>query len=459
MSPTRPRILLIDDDPDFGQDLSALMGGDFSFAFADTRAAAVEALLRSRPDAVLLDIDLGGESGMDLLVELRKREDAPPVIMMTGDRRLASAVEAVRLGACDYLTKPPVRDDVSRVIRRALADEALRRRLDSLERDLADVHGEIVTDDPVMLTLLDHLARVAATDASVLVTGESGTGKELVARRLHDLSGRRTGPFVALNCAAIPAELIESELFGHEKGAFTGATALKLGAFELARGGTLFMDELGDSPPALQAKLLRALEDRTFRRVGGSATLQADVRIVAATSLEPEHMIDRGELRKELYYRLNVVRLRLPPLRERPGDVRRLAHHFLSLFTTRIGKPIRGFTPSAERVLLDRHWPGNVRELRNVVERAVILGDGPLLDAAQVAEADGSGDAPILDYEDAKTRALERFKRTYLTARLMEAEGNVSRAAEASGLKRQSFGRMCAEVGLSAEVFRSRDPD
>ncbi|MBU8871443.1 MAG: sigma 54-interacting transcriptional regulator [Gemmatimonadales bacterium] len=260
----------------------------------------------------------------------------------------------------------------------------------------------------------------------------------------------------ALNCAAIPAELIESELFGHEKGSFTGATTLKHGAFEQARGGTLLLDELGDSPPALQAKLLRTLEEYAFRRVGGSVAIQADVRIVAATSFDIERLALEGGMRKELYYRLNVVRIHLPPLCDRPDDILRLARHFLVRFADRLGKQIRGFSPAAEMILLARGWPGNIRELRNAVERGVILSEGELVDAPCLAGNPGLTVTSAKLYEEAKDLVLLQFKREYLSARLVETAGSVTKAAELSGLKRQSFSRMCTEAGVDPGKFVSR---
>ena len=457
MSPSMNLVLLIDDNRDFCEDLAALLTGEFQVEHAQTAAMAQTALQRLRPDVILLDIDLGGgQSGLDLLVQIRQQEDAPPVIMMTGDRRIATAVRAIRLGAYDYLSKPPDHNEVSRVLHRALADQAAQLRIQSLERDLAHLHGEIVTEDPAMLRILEQVAKAAPTDASVLVTGESGTGKELIARRLHQLSPRKDGPFVALNCAAVPGELIESELFGHEKGSFTGASDLKHGAFEQARGGTLLLDELGDSPPPFQAKLLRALEEFSFRRVGGSVTIQADVRIVAATSFDVEQLMRDGALRKELYYRLNVLRLHLPPLRERRTDSLHLARHFLGIMSQRMGKRIRGFSPAAEMLLQGRDWPGNIRELRNAIERGVILCDGDILDAPWLAGHSGLTVGPARTYDEAKNAVLLQFKREYLSARLVEAEGNVTQAAELSGISRQSFSRMCTEADIDPRNFVRR---
>lgn len=456
MPQSKNQVLLIDDNREFCEDLAALLHAEFRIVHAQSAAMARTTLRRMRPEAILLDIDLGGrdnDGGLELLAEIRQQEDAPPVIMMTGDRRIATAVRAIRLGAFDYLTKPPDHTEVSRVLHRALADQAFRLRLESLERDLQHLHGEIITNDPAMLRLLGQVAKAAPTDATVLVTGESGTGKELIARRLHQLSSRKDGPFVALNCAAVPAELIESELFGHEKGAFTGATSLKQGAFEQARGGTLLLDELGDSPPALQAKLLRTLEELSFRRVGGSVDIQADVRIVAATSFDIEQMIAEGSLRRELYYRLNVVRLHLPPLRERRGDILLLARHFLELFARRMGRPIRSISPAAELLLTARDWRGNIRELRNAVERGVILCETDELDAPSLAGHAGFSGAGAGLYDDAKALVVMEFKREYLSARLVETQGNVTQAAELSGLSRQSFSRMCTEAGVNPEDF------
>ncbi|MBD3236684.1 MAG: response regulator [Candidatus Eisenbacteria bacterium] len=453
------RLLLVDDEPDFRGDLIALLEGapesTYRIAEAGSAEGAREALARERPDLILLDVDLGrGASGLDLLLEIRRDPSAPPVIMLTGDQRIGTAVTAIRRGAYNYLTKPPRIDELQSAIQRAAGDARLHRRLHSLQEDLAGLHGEIVAHDPAMLALLRETDKVAPTEATVLITGESGTGKELIARRIHQRSSRSEGPFVAVNCGAIPSELIESELFGHEKGAFTGAADQRVGKFELARGGTLLLDEIGDSPALLQVKLLRALEERSFARVGGTATIHADVRVLAATSRDLEEQIRRGDLREELYYRLNVFRLHLPPLRERPGDILPLAMYYAQHFATRMGRRIEALTPAAQDALGTHAWPGNIRELRNTIERAVIRCERGELDLPDLFSGSGAEPPVALPYDEAKEQVLRAFKRDYLIAQLRATEGNVTAAAERSGLKRQSLQRMLQECGVDAGRYR-----
>ncbi|MFH1843203.1 MAG: sigma-54 dependent transcriptional regulator [bacterium] len=447
MSDTRPRLLIVDDHADFRQDLAALLGDRYTVVTAGSADKALRLFAGRRPDAVLLDIDLGaGVNGLDLLQDLRRTDTPPPIIMLTGDGRVQTAVQAMRLGATHHLTKPPDLDELHEVLARALAEQTLRRRVRSLESDVDALRGETITRDPALQRVLEQVERVAPTEATVLVTGESGTGKELIARSLHAQSRRHGGPFVALNCAAVAPGLIESELFGHEKGAFTGADRLKRGAFERTQSGTLFLDELGDSPPPLQAKLLRVLEARTFVRVGGASELPLDVRIVAATNRDLEEQVAAGKMRSDLFYRLNVFRLHLPPLRERLGDVLLLAHHFCAHFAAEVGRHIEGITPAASAEIQARDWPGNIRELRNAIERAVILSDGPDLDLPDLHDPHAPIPIPSLPYEEAKQQVLGRFRQAYVRTRLGEAGGNVSRAAELAGMKRQSFQRLRREV-------------
>ncbi len=455
----KPQVLLIDDDEEFCCDLAGLLGDRLAITSLHNGADAVAHLCRTSYDVILLDIDLGGaQSGLDVLLEIRKDAAPPPVLMLTGDTRIRTAVEAMRRGAYHYITKPPNIEELTHGVERALADQALRRRLASLERDLDALKGEIIAEDSISLQLLKQVAKVAPTEASVFITGESGTGKELVARRLHQLSLRREGPFEALACPAVPENLIESELFGHEQGAFTGACKRKSGRFELAAGGTLFLDELGESPPSLQVKLLRALETRTFTRVGGEALLHADVRVVAATNRDVQQQVAAGHLREDLYYRLNVYPIHLPPLRDRPGDILPIALHYTRYYAQRMGRPIDDISPAARRVLREHAWPGNVRQLRNAIERAVIECEGAVLDLPDFAFGQGPAPPPTLPYDAAKDRVMRAFKRDYVIARLREAGGNVTRAAEASGLPRSSFQRMMQECGADPQAFRASSP-
>jgi DNA-binding NtrC family response regulator len=458
--PQRPKVLLIDDDREFCSDLAALLSRRLEFLCAHTVPEGLERLTAAHPDAVLLDVDLGsGQDGLAGLLEIRRDPAAPPVIMLTGDRRIPTVVEAMRLGAYHYLPKPPGIEEIVHLVERAMEEQKLRRRVLSLERDVESLRGDIVAQDPRTLELLRLVARVAPTDASVFITGESGTGKELIARRIHDTSRRADGPFVVVNCPAVPKDLIESEVFGHEAGAFTDAKRRRLGAFELANGGTLFLDELGDSPPALQAKILRVLESSVLQRVGSEHPIQVDVRVISATNRDVPAQLEAGTLREDLFYRLNVYPLHIPPLRERPGDILRIAYHFLALFASRDGKPLRGISPAAEKLLLDQPWGGNVRQLRNVIERAVIDCQGERLDLPDLGLGRPGALPASLPYDEAKLLALQTFKRDYVLARLRESAGNVSQAAERSGLKRQSFQRMMQECRIDPRPFRTGGTD
>ena len=451
----RPKILLIDDDSSFCSDLSALLARRVEVTCAHTVTDGLARLETESPFAVLLDIDLGkGTDGLDGLLEIRRQPGAPPVIMLTGDTRIRTVVEAMQLGAYHYVAKPPNIEELVHLIERAVDEWRLRRRVELLEQDVDKLRGSIVAADPASRRLLEQVARVAPTGASVFITGESGTGKELIARRIHELSRRKDSPFVVVNCPAIPKDLIESEIFGHEIGAFTDAKRRKLGAFELAHGGTLFLDELGDSPPALQAKILRALESGTIQRVGGEQLIQIDVRLLSATNRDVALQLETGHMREDLYYRLNVYPLHVPPLRDRPGDILEIAYHYLNILAEQNGKAIRSISPAAEKMLREHTWTGNIRQLRNVIERAVIDCDGEVIDLPDLVLGRSPAQPSTLPYDEAKARIMLGFKREYIIARLRESGGNVSQAAECSALKRQSFQRMMQECGVNPEPFR-----
>ncbi len=451
----RPKVLLIDDDRSFCSDLSVLLERRVDIVCTHTVPDGLDLLETENPFAVLLDIDLGkGTDGLDGLLEIRRQPNAPPVIMLTGDTRIQTVVEAMQLGAYHYVAKPPNVEELVHLIARAVSEWRLRQRVASLERDIDKLRGSIVAADPASRRLLEQVARVAPTGASVFITGESGTGKELIARRIHELSRRKDGPFVVVNCPAIPKDLIESEIFGHEIGAFTDAKRRKLGAFELAHGGTLFLDELGDSPPALQAKILRALESGAIQRVGGEQPIQIDVRLLSATNRDIALQLETGQMREDLYYRLNVYPLHVPPLRDRPGDILLIAYHYLRILAEQNGKAIREISPAAEKLLLEHTWTGNIRQLRNVIERAVIDCNGEVIDLPDLMLGRSPSQPSTLPYDEAKARIMLGFKRDYIIARLRECGGNVSQAAERSALKRQSFQRMMQECGVNPEPFR-----
>nr|WP_246551666.1 sigma-54 dependent transcriptional regulator [Geobacter hydrogenophilus] len=335
-----------------------------------------------QPDLVLLDIQLPGISGLEVLAKIKEHDEEIIVIMVTAHGALETAVHAMRLGAFDYINKPFNLDEMAIVIRKALETSDLRREVQRLRGEQAKKFGspDIIGSSRHMKNVLDMMEKVAKSDAStVLVQGESGTGKELVAKWVHYKSARAERPFVAINCAAVPATLLESELFGHEKGAFTDAKAMKKGLFELADGGTVFLDEIGDMEMGMQAKLLRFLEERTFRRIGGTKSFSVDVRIISATNRDLIKAIEEKSFRNDLYYRLQVIPIYLPPLRERREDILTLTSHFIELFNAEFNKHVTGISKMAEKLLLDYTWPGNIRELKNVIERAIILGNDETL--------------------------------------------------------------------------------
>jgi DNA-binding NtrC family response regulator len=369
------RILVADDEPSFRELLADILeAAGHEVVGARDGEEALAALDRGVYDLVLTDQRMPGIGGIELLRRIRQRAAPPPVVMLTAYGTIPEAVEAVRLGAADYLTKPlPSPAALLAAVDRFLVPEVAA--------------GPFVTEDPTLLELLELVDTVARRDVAVLITGESGTGKELVARRLHAKSARAGGPFVAVNCAALPETLAESELFGHEKGAFTGADKARRGRFEEAGGGTLLLDEVGELPPALQAKLLRALEERSIRRLGGSADIAVDARLVAATNRDLAAAVAAGEFRQDLYFRLAVVAVHLPPLRERAGDVPALARHLVAALAARHQLPEPEVEAGAMAVLQRHGWPGNVRELRNVLERALIVRGGAAIRAEDVEPA------------------------------------------------------------------------
>jgi len=363
-------------------------------------------------------------------------------------------------GALHYLTKPIRYDELALVLRHAVAGERARREVDRLRGELERASGfaELVGDDPEVKRLLALVEQVARTDATVLLRGETGTGKELVARALHRLSPRRDRPFVAVNCSAVPGELMESEFFGHEKGAFTGAVARRVGRFEQADGSTLFLDEVGELDQGLQAKLLRVLQEREITRVGSDRPIRVDVRIVAATNRDLEALVKEGRFRDDLYYRLNVIPLRLPPLRERPGDLPLLLQHFLRSFSTQHGKEPRPPPPELLAAAQAYPWPGNVRELRNLCERAVLVGwaaVAPMLSAAAPAAASVASlvdlDRPFLE---AKQGLVERFEREYFARLLQLHKGKVGEVARAAGIAERNLYEKLKQLGLSRDDYR-----
>jgi len=432
-------------------------------------AEAARALLKQQePDLLLLDVNLPGLSGLDFLRELKSSSNGngPLVIIVTAHGSERMAVEAVKAGAYDYLSKPFEVDDLRLVVKNAAETVQLRRENYSLRRRIEverSQRGALIGNSDAMQKVRSMIEKVAETDATVLVRGESGTGKELVARELHERnSTRRNASFVAVNCAALPSELIESELFGHEKGAFTGAAARREGKFEQADGGTLFLDEIGDMSSNVQAKLLRALEERRIERLGANESIPVDVRIVSATHRPLEQEITNGNFRADLFYRLRVVTVDIPPLRDRREDIPLLAETFLRLAAERYELPQRGLSQATLRRLVDYNWPGNVRELKNTIDRAVIMAEGD-----EVAPKDlpdeitaGMSKASLVEGSDPEEDALRvpftadfredrrEFERRYITRCLEHTQGNVTRAAEILDMHRQSLQHKLRQLGL-----------
>jgi DNA-binding NtrC family response regulator len=439
------RIFVIDDEEALGENVRRMLkaAGIEAEVFADA-AKGLDSALADPPDAVLLDVRMPTMSGEEVFARLHESEPEVPVIFMTAYGSIEGAVLAMRSGALDYLKKPFSRDDLMLCVQRALAHRKMAREVRELRGRLSGLgEGEAVESaSQAMRAMLATAGQVAPSDATVLLLGESGTGKELMARWIHDRSLRADGPFVAIDCTSLPPSLIESELFGHEKGAFTGAGSGKRGLIESAQGGTLFLDEIGDLPMEMQPRLLRFLEERQVRRVGGLSLLPVDCRILCATNQDLEAMVRGGRFREELFYRLAVVTLHLPPLRERPEDIPDLARHFLRRFARRYGRDISA-EPSFYEALLRRRWTGNVRELKNTIERVVVLSGSGALKDGDVEVEPGSGDAAPelsrLAWREARERYLERFEIGYARSVLERCGGNVSAAAREAGVDRKTF--------------------
>jgi DNA-binding NtrC family response regulator len=456
------KLLVVEDERAIQLALAGLLRKEgFEIELASSGDAAIALVAEGAFDLVLTDLALGrGPDGMAVLKAAKAARPEAPVVMITAHGSEKVAVEAMKAGADDYVPKPFDNDEIRLVVRRALERTRVLREhrllLERIERDYG--FGNLVGSGSAMQRVFETIKKVAATDLTVLIRGESGTGKELVAQALHQRSARANRPFVAVNCAAISRELVESELFGHEKGAFTGADARRIGRFEAADHGTLLLDEIGDMPLETQAKVLRVLQERTFERVGGTKPLGVDVRVVAATHRDLEALVEAGRFREDLYYRLKVVELGLPPLRDRLEDVPLLAARFLDQVSERLGQPKRRLGETALRRLLRHPFPGNVRELKSIVEQASVLAAGATIEETDLnlieragSAAAGTGVAAGVPFTEAKRRAVEAFERAYLAEALKQHGGNVSRTAEAIGMVRQSLQQKLKELGLRGQ--------
>lgn len=462
------KILIVDDDPAARYGLKrALAALSCAIVEAEDGEAALSVIARDDPDLLICDIQMPKMDGLTLVNHLSERGDRRPVIVITAYGSERVAVEAMKAGAYDYLGKPYDIDELRCLVENALETVRLRRDNETLRDEIRQRagFGLLIGRSRPMQKVCDLIDKVAGTDATVLIAGESGTGKELVARAIHEQSGRNARPFVAVNAAALPTELIESEMFGHERGAFTGATARRQGKFERANGGTLFLDEIGDMHHETQAKLLRVLQEQKFERLGGSQTVRVDVRVISATNKDLPAEIARGQFREDLYYRLKVVDIFLPPLRDRREDIPLLVQHFLARFNRQHAKPLADIPADVMKSLITHPWPGNIRELMHAIERAVILSeDGEwhknlLPDDIRTAEAQSTGTTdPIwrdgVSFRDAKHEVVQSFETAFIRAALERHAGNISRAAPAIGMKRQALQQKLKELGIDPGIYR-----
>lgn len=465
--PVSPKfiVLIVDDERDTREGLKRALRSRYEVRTAESAERALEIVEAEAIDVVLTDLRMPGIGGMDFLAMLMGRDDAPVCVMLTAYGSVETAVEAMKRGAYDYLTKPVDLDRLDVVLDRALGSRRLERENRNLRYQLNQEVGlqKIIGRSPEMQKVFDLIRAVAPSRASVLIEGESGTGKELVAHAVHQLSMRSSGPYIAVHCAALTPSLLESELFGHEKGAFTGAYERRKGRFEMADGGTLFLDEIGEIDAGIQVKILRVLEERSFERVGGQATIEVDVRLVTATNRELEAQVQAGDFREDLFYRLNVVRIRVPPLRERKGDLPLLIQHFLRHFCQENGKECDGLTPEAMEILHGYPWPGNVRQLRNCIEHMVVLGRTPLLGVESIPEDIRKEVRPPLDPSESGTLdggdasdergaaeaigspdgvvSLDQAERDLIMKALEETGGNRTAAARKLGISRRTLHR------------------
>ncbi|MCC6961962.1 MAG: sigma-54-dependent Fis family transcriptional regulator [candidate division Zixibacteria bacterium] len=443
------RLLIVDDESNQREMLGGYLKRlGYSIQTAESGEAALKLLESKAFEIGLFDMKMAGISGLELFQKVHAQDPEMQVIMITAFGNVESAVEAMRAGVFDYISKPVNLEELQELIRKAgerhylLAENRrLREHLESIEAP------EIVGVSAKIKSLLSELARVAPTDATVLITGESGTGKELLARTIHRLSPRRENRFVAVSCAAIPETLLESELLGHEKGAFTGAEKRRLGRFELASGGTLLLDEIGELPVAIQVKLLRLLEERKFERLGGEEEVTADVRLIAATNRNLQDEVKAGRFREDLFFRINVVHIHIPPLRERREDIMPLVEHFLKLTGARLNRPMKRLTPAAKDLLVGAEWPGNIRELANVIERAIVLARGEVLDVddfpqlRDTVSAGGTGAIPL-------NLTLRDLEKQHILNVLAANEYSLQKSADVLGIHRNTLRQKMKEYGI-----------
>jgi DNA-binding NtrC family response regulator len=453
--PEKARILIVDDEPGAREALELILEDEYELECVESGSEALARVGQQSFDLVLLDISMPELDGIETLKLIKDFDDSIDAIMISAADSARKAASAMRCGAYDYITKPYEADDILITVERALSKRSLEKEVQFLRSEMALQSSSIISNAPTMQSVFQTIEKVAQTNTSILISGESGTGKELVARSIHAKSQRSQKPFVAINCAAIPAELMESELFGHEKGSFTGAIHRVAGKFEFGNGGTIFLDEVSCLKLELQAKLLRVLQELEFTRVGSNTVINVDVRMIAASNSNLAEMVREGRFRSDLYFRLNVIPIDLPPLRQRKGDVQLLINHFLSRFNQQLKKKIKGLTPSALKLLDSYPWPGNIRELENLVERLVVLGpssgwidakDLPLdlLLNKEMNPRENLADSTLI-------RARQAFERKYIMCALDRYRWNQSNAAQALGLHRNTLLQKMKLLGINVE--------
>lgn len=464
-SMTKITVVVVDDDPEMVSMLSDVLGeAGYRVVTTGSGSEALKAVQREHPDLLISDLRMVGMTGHQLQHELKKIAPGLTVIVITGFGSIRTAVESMRLGAFDYITKPFSNDELLMVVDRAVRDRELKSEVRRLREEIAQRSGleNIIATSPKMLEQIDFLKQVANTQVSVLITGESGVGKDLFARALHYYSPRHSGPFVAVNCAAIPENLIESELFGHVRGAFTDARQDKTGLFQAANRGTLFLDEIGELPAALQAKLLRVLEDRRVRPIGATAEVTVDVRIVSATNANLEKLVAQSRFRADLYYRIATMTIPIPPLRERVEDIPLLAGHFLARSSAEVGKPTPKLSDDAIERMKRYAWPGNIRELQNALQRAAILcRNGTITPSDLPPKVLGDNQQPSirLDEITAQSLTLEQLEREYVRSVLVAVGGNKREAARVLGIDRKTLYRKLEGSAIESAEKREDDPD
>jgi len=464
-------LLIVDDEPSVAKIFERLAKQEkFSFEVAANGYEALDMLGKNDVNVVVLDVCMPGLSGFQVLEYLRTNCPESETIVMTGGAKVEDAVKALKMGAFDFITKPfDNLEIVSSCLRQAMEKARLKHKIKSLEKGNLRLEGfeGILGKSKPMQAVYETIQNVSVSNSSVLILGESGTGKELVARAIHQSSPRKDKPFVVINCSAIPEGLMESELFGHMRGSFTGATHDKMGLFEEGNGGTVFLDEIGEIPPAIQVKLLRVLQEREIRRVGASSIRHVDVRIISATPQDLTDLIKKGRFREDLYYRLNVISILMPPLRDRAEDIPLLAYHFLKKFNQKTGKNIEEISVDALHMLQGYSWPGNVRELENILERSVVLSESPVIQGKDLPPklvsknfylpSNHDEDLSQFSYQDAKEKALEVFNKNYLNHILKASHGNISLASLKAGMDRSNFKKIIRKYEIDLTNYKGEE--